>query len=178
MDPARNILLQFARFYGSTKHAADTYGGRPYTVHLEAVEEQVKKWWDVGKEEILFDRYWEMRAAAWLHDVMEDHQVPKTDLVRYFGTYIADVVWRVSDEPGKNRHERHLLTYPKIAALPDAVFLKLCDRIANVEGGVKNNGGEKNEMYRREHEGFSIALYRPNVFKPMWDHLEQQLFFH
>lgn len=178
IDSANQILLQFARFYGTTKHAADTYGTRPYWVHLEEVEAQVKKWWDVGKATIALDRYYELRAAAWLHDVMEDHDVPKLDLIRYFGNYVADVVWRVSDEPGETRHLRHLQTYPKIRGLRDAVFLKLCDRIANVEGGVKNIiGGEKNAMYRQEHEGFSIALYTPGEFKPMWDHLEKVLYF-
>lgn len=180
IDSANQILLQFARFYGTTKHAEDRYGKHPYHVHLDAVEEQVKKWWDpVGRPTIGLDRYYELRAAAWLHDVMEDHDVSKLDLIRYFGNYVADVVWRVSDEPGESRHIRHLRTYPKIRGLRDAVFLKLCDRIANVEGGIKNaGGGEKNEMYRSEHEGFSIALYTPGEFKPMWDHLEQQLFFH
>jgi hypothetical protein len=46
---------------------------------------------------------------------------------------VLEIVQAVTDQPGSNRHERHLATYPRIALLEAAVCVKLADRIANIE---------------------------------------------
>jgi hypothetical protein len=42
---------------------------------------------------------------------------------------VAELAWRVSDEPGETRAERKAATYPKIRGCPRAVVLKLADRL-------------------------------------------------
>jgi (p)ppGpp synthase/HD superfamily hydrolase len=77
-----------------------------------------------------------VQMAGWLHDVLEDTATSKTELVRNFGEEIADIVYRVTDEPGADRTERKRKTYRKIRGHYNATTVKLCDRIANVEASL------------------------------------------
>lgn len=197
-----SVLVQFARYYATMKHAGHLYAGSiPYTHHLAAVEAQVHKWFPPytpptenihgyyylpgGAQEEAWLRYVVSRvvpfldppqllealvAAAWLHDVVEDCNVRYKELVENFGQLVANTVWAVTDEPGSNRAIRHALTYPKTREFGPGLFIKLCDRIANVE-----QGGALLQMYRKEQEDFRRALYHPNLFDDMWQHLDSLL---
>lgn len=123
------------------------YGNVPYTHHLEKVE-MVLREFGVTSEELL--------SASWLHDAPEDCKTVKLrDIEENFGEEIALLVGAVTSEPGENRKVRNALTYPKIRNLgPDAVRLKLADRIANVR-----TGGSNLKMYIKEYPEFRHALY-------------------
>lgn len=113
-------------------------------------------------------------VGAWLHDTLEDTALTRGELERDFGPEIADLVWRVTDEPGTARTERKKATYPKIRESESAVILKLADRIANVEESLANNK-ELLQKYRQEHEGFKQALKRETptaLAAEMWKHLD------
>jgi hypothetical protein len=79
---------------------------------------------------------------------------------------------RVTSEPGPNRSERHKLTYPKIAAFPDAITVKLADRIANVEASTRDNPSLLS-MYHSEYPGFRSALIGHGGDPALWAHLDQ-----
>ena len=135
--------LRFVKFYASVKHAGQTYSnGLPYTHHLSQVAAVVERFdtsipmYEVSKQQML--------EAAWLHDVIEDTKTKRKDIAEMFGEKVAELVWAVSNEPGENRKVRHALTYPKTLSVPGAVFVKLCDRIANVEAG-----GDLVQMYNK-----------------------------
>jgi (p)ppGpp synthase/HD superfamily hydrolase len=88
-----------------------------------------------------------------------------------FGEEVARLVHAVTNEPGPNRKQRGMATYPKIRDAGDcAVALKLADRIANVE-----MGGKLVAMYAKEYEDFRRALYTPGQNEPMWAHLDSLL---
>jgi (p)ppGpp synthase/HD superfamily hydrolase len=146
-------IIQRARAFAIKAHGNQQYGHEPYTYpytfHLEKVR-SVLLWMGVDDPEI--------HAAALLHDVIEDTATNYNDLVHGFGTRVADIVYAVTDELGRNRAERHAKTYPKTAASPEAILLKQADRIANVEFGMKHAPSRMVDMYRKEHEGFSKAL--------------------
>ena len=63
------------------------------------------------------------------------------------------------------------LILPKTASNPDAIILKLGDRIANIEHGGKI------DMYRDEYEEFHQFLFArtPEDGRDMWRHLEELL---
>ena len=153
--------------FASEKHKNQTYScDRPYTFHLRAVRDTVLRFlpylpYGVPIETVVL--------GAWGHDLIEDTGVTLEELDERYGCEVAQVIWNVTDEPGKNRKERHAATYGKIRSSPAAVFLKLCDRIANIEAGGKTG------MYRKEHLEFKAALYKENEMDPLWDHLEQIL---
>jgi (p)ppGpp synthase/HD superfamily hydrolase len=169
----RDLRNKAARL-ADTGHAGKTYGGdKPYTFHLRTVADTVLKW---GTLYLPYGASLEaVVIAAWLHDYLEDcikvegWDAARKMLVEEFGEEVAEICWCVTDEPGKNRKERHLATYPKIRSNQLAVFLKLCDRVSNV------GAGGKTAMYLKEHAEFKMALYREGEFEPLWQHLEALL---
>jgi hypothetical protein len=159
-------ILSDAREVASRAHAGALYGTAPYTEHLDAVEAALERFrW--GDDEAL-------RAAAWLHDAVEDTSVSLEDIKRRFGDDVAGLVDAVTDCSGRTRRDRKPRTLAKTARSGErAVALKLADRIANVE-----RGGSKLGMYRREQPEFRAALRGVGEdprLEPMWQHLEDAL---
>lgn len=128
-------------------HRNQTYGNFPYTYHLYQVVDVATKL-DASEDVVI---------ACILHDILEDTSLSYNDLKNTFGEKIADIVFAVTDELGKTRAERKRLTYPKIAANKDAVYVKICDRIANGSESKKNNQ-KLYEAYKSEHPEFIRAL--------------------
>lgn len=161
MDP-----LSFAKSYATTHHVIrkqQLYGVLPYTHHLAAVEAVLREY---GSSD-------ELLIAAWLHDIVEDTDVKIRDIEENFGSTVATLVAAVTSEPGPNRKTRNALTYPKIRETgPEAIRLKLADRIANV-----CSGGSSKQMYAKEHGDFRHALRDPNdkLNWKMWVRLDGEI---
>jgi (p)ppGpp synthase/HD superfamily hydrolase len=157
------LAIKAAQAFASVKHKDQVYGeNEPYTTHLGHVAEVLRRF--------KFDSE-DLQVAAWLHDVVEDTDATITQVEMMFGRNVADLVGRVTNEPGKNRKERHAKTYPKIQASLDATTLKLADRIANLEVSVENSSPQL-QMYRKEHSAFKSLLYKPGVHEGMWRHID------
>lgn len=140
-----------ARDWAAILHRDQRYGALPYTTHLADVERILI---DSG-----FDTDVGLRAAAWLHDVIEDCGVDPVTILDLFGQDVHDLVLAVTDGPGENRKERKKNTYPKVrSAGARATALKLADRIANVESS-KRTRSSLFRMYEKEHLEFWEALY-------------------
>lgn len=122
----------------------------PYMYHIRKAHSVAVK---LGYDEAI-------QIATILHDIMEQGQLSYNDVKKAFGLEIAEIVFAVTDELGRNRKEKHDKTYPKIRANWKAVATKLCDRIANVEHG-KEVGG-KTAMYLNEHNEFKRHLMSPD----------------
>jgi (p)ppGpp synthase/HD superfamily hydrolase len=99
--------------------------------------------------------------AALCHDLLEDTSITYNDLKNQVGEATADVVYDVTNELGKNRRERAERTYPKIAANPLAVIVKVADRIANTRYSQKQ-GSSMYSKYCAEYPKFRNALYNAN----------------
>jgi (p)ppGpp synthase/HD superfamily hydrolase len=155
-------LIENARAFARDRHGVQLYGDRPYSEHLDAVEAVLVRFGHIDEIK---------RAAAQLHDVVEDTDTEIDEIARSFGAEVAALVGSVSSEPGANRRERNAKTYPKIRDTSGAVIVKLADRIANVEASLAGSPGLA-RMYRNEHPGFRDALYTPGVADEMWAHLD------
>jgi (p)ppGpp synthase/HD superfamily hydrolase len=160
LDPLRHV-----KFFAAVKHGDQKYaGGLPYTHHLAAVEAVLRRFPPFN----FFEHGSHVLEAAWLHDVVEATDTKLKQIVEMFGEDVANLVRAVTNEPGENRKVRAALTYPKIrAAGPEAVALKLADRIANVE-----QGGSLVDMYRKEYEAFRRALRTEGQCMEMWNYLD------
>ena len=91
---------------------------------------------------------------------------------RQHDPWVAEIVYAVTDELGRNRKERKEKTYPRIAANKDAIAVKLCDRIANVQESSKTNH-RLYKMYQKEQADFKAALnlgHKQN--QRLWELLE------
>lgn len=151
-----------ARLVAIKAHGSQTYDGVfPYEKHLDDVVAVMRRFG--------FDSY-EYICAAYLHDAIEDGAISYTKIKTHFGFEVAEMVFCVTDEMGRNRKEKKEKTLPKTASNPKAIHLKLGDRIANIEHGGKV------DMYLDEYEEFRTALYF-NDFEAesMWSHLTQLL---
>lgn len=125
-------------------HSGQKYGKIfPYTKHLRDVVNVLERH-RFGADFII---------AGWLHDVIEDCNVSYSDIKKHFEERVAEMVYCVTDELGRDRSERKLKTLKKTASNPDAIILKLADRIANVKSG------EKIEKYRKEYTFFHQMLF-------------------
>jgi guanosine-3',5'-bis(diphosphate) 3'-pyrophosphohydrolase len=158
VTPREILAYDFAR----TVHAAQRYGDRPYIFHLGAVA-QVLADWLCGKD----DRPGPLHEAAWLHDVIEDCGVHREDLQAGFGERVAELVWLVTREQSQAKDEY----FKKIAADFDAIALKLCDRIANVEDAAVTDR-RRFDLYAAEHPLFESILQRDRLWHPyLWNRL-------
>lgn len=171
--------IQFA----SKAHEGQTYSDvYSYVRHLEMVYEVLVEF-GFGEDETLM-------VSGWLHDVIEDTDASYQTVKKEFGLVVAEAVYGVTDEIGRNRKEKKAKTYPKIRDNDDSLALKLADRIANVKfscNGVFGNPSKFN-MYRDEQEEFELELWYNRLREPdakltprglkllnMWEHLRNLL---
>jgi (p)ppGpp synthase/HD superfamily hydrolase len=157
------LALDAAQALAEIAHGDQKYGDHPYSKHLAEVV-QVLIRFGVNDEDML--------CAGFLHDSIEDTTVTKNQIEIMFGRRVADLVYRVTNEPGKNRKERHEKTYDKIVASDDAITLKLADRIANLEYSILSEDDGKIKMYTKEYKGFRAKLYKNGTHDSMWRHLD------
>lgn len=153
-------LLRDALFVAENAHKNQRYDEIfPYMKHIHDVIDVLKRF-DFKSNKMLI--------AAALHDTLEDDSISYNDIKKHFGIEVAEMVYCVTDELGRNRKEKKEKTLPKTANLPPAIILKLGDRIANIEHGGKI------DMYAKEYQEFKGALYlnTPEDGKKMWDHLD------
>ena len=158
---------QFAKRLAEMMHHGQEYGAYPYTYHLNQVEMVINRFG--FKDDVV------LRTCAHLHDLIEDTEVSYKKLLKAFGETIADIVYAVTNEMGRNRRERFSKTYPKIAGNERALILKLADRIANIEFAKGTDTNFVN-MYKKEWKTFKSALYDEDItdvrIRKMWIYLE------
>lgn len=130
------------------------YDGKPYSVHLALVVAYAQKYIDkvpVNLRENIIN-------ACWLHDTIEDTRNTYNDIKNISNEIVANIVYAVTNEKGKNRQERANDKYYKgILEEPFSRFVKLCDRLANVKYSVDTNSRMK-DVYRKENEHFIKSL--------------------
>ena len=159
MSEGGDGLVARARELAAAAHAGQRYGDRPYTAHLEHVEEVVRRYPHTPV----------MRAAAWLHDAVEDTPLTLAEVEAAVGREVAAIVAAVTDQPGESRAERKARTLPVLAAAsPEARAVKLADRIANLESARATGRADLLTMYRREHVELRRQLERPGEHEAQW----------
>lgn len=154
----RITLVKEASYLAIAAHGNQTYDGYPYYYHLEQVVDVLKEYGYTDDKYII---------AGYLHDTIEDTDVSYNDIKTKFGQEIAEIVYCVTDELGRNRVERKTKTLPKIAGNFDAIIIKLADRIANLRSPKKKG------MYVKEYNTFMDHLYKVGLCDDMWKELDE-----
>jgi (p)ppGpp synthase/HD superfamily hydrolase len=149
-------------------HANQSYDIYPYTYHIKQVVAIAE---ELGYDESVI-------VASALHDVLEDTDLSYNDVKKAFGKEVAEIVYAVTDELGRNRKERKSKTYPKIRNNWKATAVKICARIANVNQSRLYND-ELFKTYQKEQEDFKKHVFseeHPSVeMNKAWAKLEQTL---
>ena len=174
-DKIKWILKQ----HESTNHMYDTY--LPYEFHLRMVAKVAEKFIELipnlnDGETALRDT---VLLAAYGHDLIEDTRVSYNDVKENLGLGPADIIYACTNEKGKNRKERaNEKYYEGIRNTQGAVFVKLCDRIANVQYS-KMTGSRMFDMYSKENDNFLTSLGfvegQHNTLEKMSDYLKNLL---
>lgn len=155
--------------HSKTNHLYGDY--LPYRYHLESVVRYVKKFAHCESQVHLID----LILAAYGHDLIEDTRVTYNDVRRELGVSVANIIYALTNEKGKNRKERaNEKYYKEIMNTPGARFIKLCDRLANaqfstiIESNMRDVYRKENEFFLKklEYKGSSDNLY------PMFHELE------
>lgn len=136
--------------FAAKKHAGQSWGSLPYLEHVQDVYSRVLAL-KINDVDIL--------AACLLHDTLEDTNATPEEILSLFGERALDLVARVTEPKNMPRRERHAVTYPKIRENPDAILIKLADRVSNVVFSQKEGSGMF-EMYRKEYQNFCKHLRR------------------
>jgi (p)ppGpp synthase/HD superfamily hydrolase len=96
-----------------------------------------------------------------LHDTIEDCRLTYNDVKQVAGEKVANIVYAVTNEKGKNRKERANEAYcDGIRKTMWAKYVKLCDRLANVQYSY-DNMSRMYSVYQKENDDFLQSLF-PN----------------
>lgn len=149
------------------KYASYLNNPIPYSFHLEMVELQYKKFSHLIGDK---DTY-VVLCSIWAHDAIEDARLTYNDIVDLIGEEAADIVYCCTEEKGKNRKERHSVKYfMDLADNKLAIFVKLCDIIANIKFGLLTNS-RMLPKYKAEYEMVKEYLYTEE-YKEMFEYME------
>lgn len=165
-----SLLIEMAQQY-ATKCHKDTnhlYDGRPYEFHLEMVVWFAMKYIDlipIKDRPLVF-------AACWCHDVIEDTRQTYSDVAEELGDKVADIVYALTNEKGKNRKQRaSRMYYEGIRNTKYADFVKICDRLANIKYST-DAYSRMADLYREEYYSFLHELHR-SLYEDMFLEMEQ-----
>jgi (p)ppGpp synthase/HD superfamily hydrolase len=116
-----NAILDKAMFYARSAHEGqlDDSGQDFFDAHPAQVAMAIM---------IIAPHDHALQAAAYLHDVIEDTTITYEDLVKDFGTDIADLVNEVTQEGQKDEHGYY---FPRLKTRR-GIMLKFADRLSNL----------------------------------------------
>ncbi len=142
-----NVIAFAIDAHHKTNHL---YDHKPYAVHLAIVAQYAMKYIacvPVHLQDAVL-------SACWLHDTIEDCRLSYNDIVQIAGKTVADIVYALTNEKGKNRQERaNESYYHGIRTLAGATFVKLCDRLANIKYASEMQS-RMLAVYSKEHPAF------------------------
>lgn len=137
---------QAAARYAAYWHYEQRYGTRPYIAHCREVVAVLHNFMPP------YPGFEFVRAAAWLHDVIEDTPADVNWVLRAMGPKVAAMVRVVTKPEGLSRRAGHEAMLESLrSASVDAQLVKLADRIANVQSCVRQGNTRLLDMYRHEH---------------------------
>ncbi len=153
--PAINLadlqrILEAAHF-AAEKHAHQKRkgaGGEPYINHLIEVAELVAA--SISELDI------NLVIAALLHDVIEDTPTTEQELVKRFGSDVANLVVELTDDKSLPKSERKRLQIETASKKsPRAQTIKLADKISNLRAIFHSPPADWD--YQRKKEYFAWA---------------------
>lgn len=175
---ASQALYAAAVAFSEEAHRGEMWlPGHPYAEHYRQVEEVLADF-GFGPDESA--RRWELNVAARLHDVVEKTPPSLETIRQRFGDRIALIVDGTTPiapaDPSNEAEVREAKKkyFEKTNRSPDAVLIKLADRIANFASYL-GDGIVPDRYWHQDHADFRAALYRPGEAEPLWRALQHLL---
>jgi hypothetical protein len=172
-----------------TNHFYDQY--LPYKFHLELVVKVANQFKHLVKGKFPVDV---IENSCYGHDLMEDARCTYNNVLKAARKHYEKMLGIPADEGskaalqiaeivractnygrGRTREERMPnFVYEDILNTPGATFVKLCDRIANVEFGLLTKSTMLN-TYIEENYHFGEMLRKEDEYTEMWEYLSELL---
>ena len=132
------------------------YDAQPYEIHLQMVVAAAERFIhlipEAARQEVI--------AGCWVHDCIEDCRQTYNDVKKATSEAVAELAYALTNEKGRNRQERaNDKYYADMKATPYAVFIKYCDRIANVTY-AKQKGSRMFGVYQAEVDDFITKIHQ------------------
>ena len=141
------IIALAARYHNDTFRKG---GDVPYIEHPKAVVAQLERWGLHNSEGEL--------AVAWGHDLMEDTQVSRQEIVAATDEQTCQRIEMLTRReevfPDKADYIRHVAEHADIITL----LVKISDRLCNTRDFIQLKGKDKARRYFREAEPIQIRL--------------------
>lgn len=158
-----------------------TYNGGPYEFHLQMVVDKLITYEEVLRKDFMlfrssrasgFEQFFAaLIAAGWCHDTLEDCGITYNDLKYATSDVVADIVYDVSDDMGRDRTERRLRTLARTRTNPLATLLKLGDLYSNTSFS-KESGSGMFEKYKKEYPMVRYAL-KNSYWREAWREMDE-----
>lgn len=163
MSPLQEKIDWLIGLHEKTNHFYDEY--LPYKFHLQMVAQVAEDFIHLLPKRTFVDSLSSIDTTARViylacygHDSIEDTRASYNEIKMQFGFEIADIIYACTNEKGKTRAERANAKYYKgIRNTKGATFVKLCDRIANVQYS-KMTKSRQFDMYRQENTHFTKSV--------------------
>lgn len=161
----------------------------PYSFHLKMVKAQASKFmylamlprgvgnpimgYEKDHENLLRESLVLMGCAG--HDLIEDARLSYNDIKERAGVDVAEIIFLCTEMRGRNRAERkNDQFYKELATNELAVFVKLCDIMANSTYSILSNSG----MLRKQKEEWphikeALKEYTFGKFRIMTGYLDK-----
>lgn len=148
------------------------YDGKlPYSFHLEMVAKQAEKFEKYIPSDFPYYNYgW---VGIYGHDSIEDCRLTYNDIKEKFGQEAGEIIYLCTQDKGRNRAERKSdVWYHNIKQNDLAVFVKLCDIIANVKYSLLTNSSMF-KKYKAEYNQKVKPMLYTEQYKDMFDYLDK-----
>lgn len=149
----------------------------PYSFHLEMVYNQCTRFKHLldptQKKKEWFEKVpLDIEISIWGHDSIEDARLSYNDILNRFGEKVAEIIYLCTENKGRTRDERKPKEfYLELAQNKDAVFVKLCDIIANSLFSLSQNSSMF-KKYASEYKDKVRPYLYTEQYKEMFDFLE------
>jgi (p)ppGpp synthase/HD superfamily hydrolase len=163
-----------AREFALKAHADvnQMYRDKPYSFHLEQCDMLFERFKHLLPPEDVDDAH----GGMWCHDTIEDTGKTFNDVKKATNETIAEYAYRLTNEKGRNRHERaNEKYYREIKEYKHAAFDKLIDRIANITFS-KINGDSMFKTYQKEHLFMVQHMYTEGKYEELWNALSNLIY--
>jgi len=151
-------LIKEARELAFCYHADQMYGSRPYSYHLQKVVNIARFYSSLIPKEDLED----VICAAYLHDILEDTLCTQDEILRALNPRILLLVKLLT----KNGSDPESY-FNQVAQDDLAIFIKLCDRYANVLACVYDGEDKKLAKYKKQNPYLIRILLNKNYIELM-----------
>jgi (p)ppGpp synthase/HD superfamily hydrolase len=137
----------------------------PYSAHLRFVAAQYYKFSHLLRDKDNIT----CLLACYGHDLIEDTRLTYNDIVNKTTQEIADIIYCCTEEKGRNRDERHSDKYYKeLSQNKLAIFVKLCDILANVQYSILTNSSMFKKHKKENEKNQKLKEFAPE-FEPMFN---------